>query len=80
MARVDLRTVQQLGGWQSLAMVQGYAHLAPDHLRVAVERSVQRTEWNLDRTRACRRRTGSLLAALSCKILIVLRGGVAEPG
>lgn len=27
-----------------------------------------------------RRRTGSLLAAPSCKILIVLRGGVAEPG
>ena len=32
MAGVDLRTVQQLGGWQSLAMVQRYAHLAPDHL------------------------------------------------
>ena len=41
MAGVDLRTVQQLGGWQSLAMVQRYAHLAPDHLRAAVERLVQ---------------------------------------
>jgi site-specific recombinase XerD len=40
MAGVDLRTVQQLGGWQSLAMVQRYAHLAPDHLRAAVERLV----------------------------------------
>lgn len=41
MAGVDLRTVQQLGGWQSLAMVQRYAHLAPDHLPTAVERLVQ---------------------------------------
>ena len=41
MAGVDLRTVQQLGGRQSLAMVQRYAHLAPDHLRAAVERLVQ---------------------------------------
>ena len=44
MAGVDLRTVQQLGGWQSLAMVQRYAHLAPDHLRAAVERLVQAPE------------------------------------
>jgi integrase len=41
MAGVDLRSVQQLGGWQSLAMVQRYAHLAPEHLRAAVERLVQ---------------------------------------
>src|SRR5262245_17754251 len=44
MAGVDLRTVQQLGGWQSLAMVQRYAHLAPDHLRAAVERLVSVTD------------------------------------
>ena len=41
MAGVDLRSVQQLGGWQSLAMVQRYAHLAPEYLRAAVERLVQ---------------------------------------
>jgi len=41
MAGVDLRTVQQLGGWQSLAMVQRYAHLAPEHVRAAVERLVR---------------------------------------
>jgi site-specific recombinase XerD len=40
MARVDLRTVQALGGWRTLAMVQRYSHLAPDHLREAVERLV----------------------------------------
>lgn len=34
---VDLLTVKELGGWRTLAMVQRYAHLAPGHLRAAVE-------------------------------------------
>ena len=41
MAGVDLLTVQRLGGWHTLAMVQRYAHLAPDHLRAAMERLVE---------------------------------------
>ena len=44
MAGVDLRTVQQLGGRQSLAMVRRYRHLAPDHLRAAVGRLVLSSE------------------------------------
>ena len=40
MAGVDPRTVQVLGGWRTLAMVQRYSHLAPAHLREAVERLV----------------------------------------
>ena len=40
MAGMDLRPVQALGGWRSLAMVQRYAHLNEDHLRAAVERLV----------------------------------------
>jgi integrase len=40
MAGVDLRTIQVLGGWRTLAMVQRYSHLAPEHLRAAVERLV----------------------------------------
>ena len=40
MARVDLRTVQELGGWRTLALVTRYAHVQPDHLRAAVERLV----------------------------------------
>jgi len=40
MAGVDLLSVQKLGGWKTLSMVQRYAHLAPDHLRAAVERLV----------------------------------------
>lgn len=40
MAGVDPRTLQVLGGWKTLAMVQRYAHLAPNHLQAAVERLV----------------------------------------
>ena len=40
MAGVDLRTVQELGGWKTLNMVQRYSHLAPSHLQAAVERLV----------------------------------------
>jgi site-specific recombinase XerD len=40
MAGVDLRTVQELGGWRPLMMVQRYEHLAPDHLQQAVARLV----------------------------------------
>ena len=39
MAGVDLRTVQDLGGWKTLQMVR-YAHLAPERLVAAVERMV----------------------------------------
>jgi hypothetical protein len=38
MARVDLRTVQELGGWSSLDLVQRYAHLSASHKAEAVER------------------------------------------
>jgi site-specific recombinase XerD len=40
MVGVDLRTVQQLGGWRTLSMVHRYSHLAPGHLQAAVERIV----------------------------------------
>jgi len=43
MAGVDVRSVQQLGGWRTLTMVQRYSHLAPLHLRDAVERLVAST-------------------------------------
>jgi len=39
-AGVDLRTVQELGGWRTLSMVQRYAHLSPGHLAAAVEKIV----------------------------------------
>jgi integrase len=37
---VDLRTVQDLGGWKNIGMVVRYAHLSPDHRKRAVERLV----------------------------------------
>ena len=33
MAGVDLLTIKELGGWKTLAMVERYAHLSPDHTR-----------------------------------------------
>jgi hypothetical protein len=42
MAGVDLRTIQELGGWRTLAMVARYSHLSPAHLQAAVERLVER--------------------------------------
>ena len=38
MAGVDFRTIQALGGWKSLALVERYSHLSPRHLAEAVER------------------------------------------
>jgi site-specific recombinase XerD len=49
MAGVDLRTVQELGGWKSLKMVQRYGHLAPGHLHEAVERLTPRGAEQLAR-------------------------------
>ena len=37
---MDRRTVQELGGWRTLSMVQRYSHLAPERLAAAVERLV----------------------------------------
>ena len=38
MAGFDLRTIQELGRWKRLTMVQRYAHLSPSHKAEAVER------------------------------------------
>jgi site-specific recombinase XerD len=37
---VDLYTVKELLGHSEIAMTERYAHLAPDNLRVAVEKAV----------------------------------------
>ena len=38
MAGVDLRTIQELGGWKSLKVVERYSHLSPGHKAEAVEK------------------------------------------
>src|SRR5207244_2916769 len=41
MAGVDPRTIQELGGWKELKMVERYTHLSPSHKAEAVERIAQ---------------------------------------
>jgi hypothetical protein len=41
MAGVGLRTIQELGGWKTLDLVQRYSHLTPDHTRDTVEKIAQ---------------------------------------
>lgn len=85
-AGVDLRTVQELGGWRTLAMVQRYSHLAPDHLQAAVERLVRprgqdgavELGVNLDSTASDDDGHGRVV--LSGNLPELLIGGVAEPG
>ena len=38
MSGVDLRTVQELGGWKDIGMVMRYAHLSSNHKAEAVAR------------------------------------------
>ena len=38
MAGVDLRTIQELGGWETLKMVERYSHLSASHKAEAVEK------------------------------------------
>jgi site-specific recombinase XerD len=49
MAGVDLRTVQELGGWKTLSMVERYSHLGPSHLQAAVDRLVPQSVTELAR-------------------------------
>jgi site-specific recombinase XerD len=46
MAGVDLRTVQELGGWASLRMVERYSHLSPSHRAEAIERIASKNFTN----------------------------------
>lgn len=41
MSGADLRTVQVLGGWRDLSLVQRYSHLSPGHCTEAIERIVE---------------------------------------
>jgi len=38
MAGVDARTIQELGGWKNMAMVERYTHLSPDHKVAAIRK------------------------------------------
>jgi integrase len=38
MSGADLRTIQELGGWQTIGMVERYSHLTGEHKANAIER------------------------------------------
>ncbi len=38
MAGVDARTIQELGGWKNLKMVERYTHLISDHKVAAIQK------------------------------------------
>lgn len=38
MSGADLRTIQVLGRWRDLSLVQRYSHLSPGHCAEAIER------------------------------------------
>ena len=48
MARVDIRTVQELLGHKTIGMTVRYSHLAPKHTLAAVERLDAPTEAPTD--------------------------------
>ena len=49
MEGVDLRTIQELGGWKSLTMVGRYSHLSPGHRQTAIERLATRKPEQTER-------------------------------
>ncbi len=61
MKGTDFRTLQEVAGWKSLAMVMRYAHLSPSHLQEAVERlvSTERTDTKTDTSQIEPQITGS---------------------
>ena len=48
MAGVDLRTVAELLGHRTLAMVMRYSHLSPDHLEKAREKGIMVSLWSVE--------------------------------
>jgi len=78
MTGVDPMTIQQLGGWKTLQMVQRYAHLSPDHKRAALGRLIPgRTDTALALRALCRLRRSMWECVSDGEIWC--RGGVEPP-
>ncbi len=75
MAGVDLRTVQELMGHQSIAMTQRYAHLSPEHKLAAVQRLNRRPTGTATSTEAA----ASKAAAHGGGQVVELEGEKSEP-
>ncbi len=63
MAGVDLRTVTELLGHRTLQMVMRYAHLAPGHVRQAVDRLVAQPNQNATDTKTDTEKKMSVVAS-----------------
>ena len=50
MSGTDLRTIQILGGWRDLSLVQRYSHLSPGLCRQAIEHIVEKFHAKLPPT------------------------------
>lgn len=50
MAGVDLRTVAELLGHRTLAMVMRYSHLSPDHLDKIRESGIMVSLWSVEKS------------------------------
>jgi len=46
MAGVGLRTIQELGGWKEIKMVERYAHLSDTHKAEAIEKITGKSPEN----------------------------------
>lgn len=49
---VPLRTLQEMGGWKSVEMVQRYAHLSPEHLHEHAKVLASVTDWDTNLTQS----------------------------
>ncbi len=47
MSGADLRTTQELGGWQTILMVERYSHLSASHKAEAVEKIGQEFTYGI---------------------------------
>ncbi len=47
MSGVDLRTIQELGGWKDPGLLMRYAHLSPNHKVQAVKRIAEQNSTTL---------------------------------
>jgi integrase len=78
MAGVDPRTIQELGGWSSLAMVERYTHLSPTHKAEAVERIAQNSPTlSTTPNRRTRAVSGKLATAKAAPVAQVDRAAVS---
>ena len=55
MAGTDLRTIQELGGWRSITMVERYAHLSDEPKRAARGPQPEKSGHSFPHQRNCRR-------------------------